>query len=579
MFSGIKIPKFSGKRKKRILHLLEEAEKLSSKELEREEVFSRLLLIAAKRLKDSEIKKVEERIKKQLHDEKNKERILISYFKELLPVLKKLKDIICHMIESNKKLLENTDELRLLVEEHNKNKFRIIPRDEIKFFLEFQEVCNKKYEERKAIAELAVAVLNPINNMIRMINRELRNLNLLDEQSLLEFFKSEKQNFIQVIKLEVKKFPFEVKSLDDATALEELNQVIFDRKFLNQVRYGRKITKWNKRIRRIAFAYVGVYYLFLQIALPTGIVSFDLSVKKMHNPEVYKVLQQESRQEFRVKFSDPEGSEVTGIFVKNYKHIKTSKAMLLVHGKGANATQLLPYVQKLRTMDLDFLSIDLRTQGPGFLDTFNTTQLGLKEALDVVGGINYLASKGYSEVVVYGYSIGGAATLNALAKFKNYLSPQISIKGIIIEKTFSDADLLLTRSHKNLFNLGPSLYRTFIKGEAGEGYSNTRVLPPTDFQTKIVKKCTELISGYKLKENSPVNVIGKINAPILLIYSKSGDIFAAKEDMELLAKAAKNAYKLPIDNNSKSLSLRHAPEFNKTEVIAGMASFIQGVIQ
>ena len=190
------------------------------------------------------------------------------------------------MKKSNKKILENIEELKTLVEEHNKSRWNLIPLDERKFFLEFQKVCNKRYEEREAISNLLGAVSERINNMIVIIKNGLKDTEKIDYKNILDLLNNEKQIFLEVAKAELQKLGFEVKSLDDVMDLEELNQVIFSRHFLDQVKQGRKITKWNSRIKRIVLIYTAVFYIGVQTVVPAVFATQDISpmVTTIHHP-------------------------------------------------------------------------------------------------------------------------------------------------------------------------------------------------------------------------------------------------------------------------------------------------------
>jgi|ETN02SMinimDraft_2_1059926.scaffolds.fasta_scaffold108150_2 hypothetical protein len=129
MFSGIHIPKFFGGRRKRITQLLKEGEELSSKELEREEVIASFFKYFSEFIQESKEKEIQKELENQL-GEKEREEVLVPYFGRLLDILTKIRSVLNYLEESNIKILENVDELNKLVEEHNKSRWRLIPRDE-----------------------------------------------------------------------------------------------------------------------------------------------------------------------------------------------------------------------------------------------------------------------------------------------------------------------------------------------------------------------------------------------------------------------------------------------------------------
>ena len=80
MFLGIKIPKFFGRRKKRIMELLEEGENLSIEELKKEAEILKLFNYFSEFLKESKQEKYQNELKKEYVDIQSKI-LLLPYFK------------------------------------------------------------------------------------------------------------------------------------------------------------------------------------------------------------------------------------------------------------------------------------------------------------------------------------------------------------------------------------------------------------------------------------------------------------------------------------------------------------------
>lgn len=572
MFSGIKIPFFGGSRRGRISQLLKEGERLSSRELEREEALANLLQYFNDFMQESKEEKIKEQLKAGLQAGNQKE-VLIPYFRSLLAILRKIRSIAYHMLKSNNEILRNVEELKALVEQHNKSRWRLIPLDERNFFLDFQKVCNKRYMERQSINNLLSAVSGRVSSMAARIEKDLRNPDNIDYNSLSEFLNSEKQAFLEVAKAELRNFGFEVGSLEEISDLEELNQVIFSRQFLDKAKQGKKITAWNNRIRRIALVYISVFYIGSQLAVPTWLGSMSISPAstRIHYTEVYQKLEQNFT---TVHFKSYDNLGISGIMVKNKMGIPSHKAMLLVHGRNYNATSLLPYVDELRdsTQGIDFLSINLRKHGPDTPDSLvRTTTLGLNEAFDVVGAINYLAEIGYDEVIVYGHSIGGATVLNALGKYQGLLSSEIQVKGVIVEKTFANLRDFMRNIHRNLFsNLGASMAAPL----AGAKEFYPKVMPSSEPMASLAMELTERISKFDISENNPSKSIRHIDAPVLIIGNRGGDVYMNEKDVGILAANAKHPIPLVVQSEHSSLTDRHIPEFGNPEVLQAMHQFL-----
>ena len=278
-----------------------------------------------------------------------------------------------------------------------------------------------------------------------------------------------------------------------------------------------------------------------------------------------------------IHFKSYDYIDLSGILVKNKENAQTDKVMLFVSGKSSNATGNLKYINEIRgfTENIDFLSINLRYHDPSTGGFLRGTTLGVKEAFDVVGAINTLAEMGYTKVVVYGYSIGGAATINALGKYSNLLSKEIKVEGIIVEKTYANLRELLERSHGNLFsNLGVSAVAPFV----GAKEFFPKVLPVSVMQTDLSIKLGEKIGGFEVSGNDPAETIKNINVPVIVIGSEHGDIFTTENDAEILANNARHSKLIIAKNGSTSLIERHSPEFDNTIVIGSMIQFVNSLL-
>ncbi|MBI2582299.1 alpha/beta hydrolase [Candidatus Woesearchaeota archaeon] len=133
---------------------------------------------------------------------------------------------------------------------------------------------------------------------------------------------------------------------------------------------------------------------------------------------------------------------------------------------------------KKQSCNFDFLAVNMRLHGPESPNPLATLRtrvntMGWKEAFDVVGAINYLASKGYKEIVVYGHSMGGAAVINAIGLHKDKISANIEIKGVIVEKTWASTHDFFYRLHQKwMSNFGVEAYR----GLLGTSYSDINLI-------------------------------------------------------------------------------------------------------
>lgn len=567
-----------GKRKKRILDLLREGEKLSSKELEREDTLAKFLQYFNEFLQESRGEKIQAELRKDYIDIQTKD-VLEPYFNRILSILKRILVVLSIMNKSNKKILENVTELKEFVDKYNSSKWNFIPTAQRSYFLEFQKTCNKRYEERTSIHNILVEVIVRIESMIKVIERGLEDINNINARHILEYLNTEKQILLEVLKVELSKLGFEVDDLKDIMELEELNQVIFDKEFLSMTKRGRKIITWNKRLKRILLTYTSLYYIGYQIVLPAYFTAMYIPTKStvaIYNQEVYERLKQYSN---KINFRSSDGIELSGTLVKNRANATTNEIMVFIHGRSSNETGLLPYIEKLRllTENVDFFTINLREHGPDTADKWlRRTTLGLREAFDVVGAINRMAELGYEKAVVYGHSIGGAAVINAVGTNPNLISKKIEIKGVIVEKTFANFYDFAWRNHKLLFS---DLFGNIRAGLGARTQYTKPIVQPSYLQSVATQNLIEKLSSFKFSENNPSKAIKNINAPVMIIGVKEGDSYMTPEDAETLVKNAKHGIKIEVSEPDVDLATRHSPEFNNSYIIANIVKFITQVLK
>ena len=222
---------------------------------------------------------------------------------------------------------------------------------------------------------------------------------------------------------------------------------------------------------------------------------------------------------------------------------------------------------------VNFFAINLRNHGPDRPDAWiRSTSLGLKERFDVDGAIIKMAEEGYEEFGFYGHSLGGAADTNALGMDSNKLPPNIKVKLVILEKTFAHSYSFQVRTHQNLFSNLHLNMKDALPGGA-EQFRPYRIMPPSYFQSDRAVDVAETLANYNANENDPANVIGNINAPILLIFAKGGDSFMTEDDMDDLAKNARQPYKLPVKSSYTDMGNRHEAELNNLTAFANMLNF------
>lgn len=89
--------------------------------------------------------------------------------------------------------------------------------------------------------------------------------------------------------------------------------------------------------------------------------------------------------------------------------------IILAHGGGSNRSRMLGRAAELIRGGFDVLAIDLRAHG-GSEGNLNT--LGMLEALDVLGAVDFLEKRGEKRpIVLMGLSLGSVSSINAAVEF------------------------------------------------------------------------------------------------------------------------------------------------------------------
>lgn len=94
--------------------------------------------------------------------------------------------------------------------------------------------------------------------------------------------------------------------------------------------------------------------------------------------------------------------------------LHNDKAILLVHGRGADRTEGMRYANVLLSAGYNVLAIDMRhpRQDPSIIST-----MGYYEKNDVLGGLDYLEkTKGIKSIGVMGFSMGAAIGMTVMAQ-------------------------------------------------------------------------------------------------------------------------------------------------------------------
>ena len=573
------LPALFGKRNSRIQQLLTDAEVIADKELRSNEILAEMYITFYQFLDTSKQAKIQHELIKNYADVEKVE-ILRPYCAKAITLLEKIRIILYKVRKFNERSIANAAELGKLITEKNEAFLGHLTRGQLKMFMGFQQDCNERYRERVALRNILGSVALNIDNMILLLEKASKDLSAFNNDEFIHILTLEKEALMQSVQKELQQLGLEVESFENLDELYEIGPRLFNLEFIDRSRYMKKVLKRNQITKRTALTLLSMHFVGFQIVAPVYLAGLESKYKSLetHFPEIHAELQSNSE---AIVFRTPDNLELTGMLVFNKEKVRTNKAVLVVHGRNYNYTFHGPYIKYLRdnTSKIDFFAINLRGHGPdtpqGFLTEAaiaRSTTMGLKESLDVVGAINHLASLGYNEVVLYGHSVGGAAVLHGAGMHKDMISSNITVKGVIVEKTFSDVNKFFYRLYnKWLSNFGANIKRgltgtEFVKGDLGK---------PTYVQWMATQFGVETIAGYKFADNKPYESAKKIDAPFLAMGNHKGDAMMDDSDIAILAKSAPHGTSLIVDSQYSTLQDRHNPENDNPTVLNALKNFIK----
>jgi uncharacterized protein len=192
------------------------------------------------------------------------------------------------------------------------------------------------------------------------------------------------------------------------------------------------------------------------------------------------------------------GARLAGWFLPGGGH----GGVLLLHGVNANRLVLVERMRMLREAGYATLAIDFQAHGES---TGDRITLGELESEDARSALAWLRARLPGErLAVLGISMGGAAAL---------IGEPIQADAVIVESTFPD--LASAVSNRLALLLGP-LGRTFAP---------------------LVLTAMRLVGGVDASRLRPIDGIGRLHAPILVMTGAEDKKTTTEESRALFAKA------------------------------------------
>lgn len=125
---------------------------------------------------------------------------------------------------------------------------------------------------------------------------------------------------------------------------------------------------------------------------------------------------------------EPEGAVIgDGSPAWYFENPTATHAVLVSHGRSRSKNWMLPLIAVL-ARKYTVLAIDFPSHGD---NKYGTTTVGLREARTVTHALDWLRRRGHDQVLMYGVSMGGAASLIALG---NDCPPHV--KAVVTDGTF-----------------------------------------------------------------------------------------------------------------------------------------------
>ena len=161
--------------------------------------------------------------------------------------------------------------------------------------------------------------------------------------------------------------------------------------------------------------------------------------------------------------------------------------LIMIHGWGGNANFLLPLTEPFLNLGLNILLIDARNHGQSDDDGHSSLP---KFAADLGHAIDWFKQQPehHGPLALFGHSLGGGAVLLVAAE-------RDDISAVISLATFAHpADMM----------------RRFMK--------NARI---PDLLAPAVLSYVEFIIGRKYDDIAPINTVGKIKCPVLMVHGEA----------------------------------------------------------
>lgn len=160
------------------------------------------------------------------------------------------------------------------------------------------------------------------------------------------------------------------------------------------------------------------------------------------------------------------------------------RAVILIHGYPAEKSDMLS-IAKALWPDFSLLLYDQRYFGKS---EGNYTTLGVKERLDLKAALDFLESRGFQKIGIFGFSLGGAVGIITAAEDQR-------INAVATYGAFSNLKILGEETYSHLWPLSKPL-------------------------VNLMLFWSRLLFGESVEKISPVAAAAQLSIPIFIIHSR-----------------------------------------------------------
>jgi len=162
--------------------------------------------------------------------------------------------------------------------------------------------------------------------------------------------------------------------------------------------------------------------------------------------------------------------------------------LVILHGWGGNAEQMLPMALPFHQAGMNVLLVDARNHGQSDRDSFSSLPRFAEDLEKTIEWLKRTHPEYSHKIALLGHSVGGGAVLLAASR-------RSDIDAVISVSAFAHPEWMMRR---------------FLK----------RVHIPAPLITFIIRY-VEWVIGYRYEEIAPINTICHIKCPVLLVHGKA----------------------------------------------------------